>query len=107
MNDISKVSASAATPAGEPSITSLKSQMSLYSQYANATGQAGADYKALQFAIQTHNVTEAQAAMARLRRDSQASGAAKVNASQDADGDGNASPGGISNADGNKIDTTA
>jgi len=101
MNDISKVSASTTAPAGQPSITSLKSQMSLYSHYANATGAAGADYKALQFAIQTHNIAEAQAALARLRRDGQSSSddspaAANTNGS-----------GGISNGNGNAINTTA
>jgi hypothetical protein len=42
----------------------------LYTQFADGSGSATADYKALQDAILTKNVSDAQTAMAALQRDS-------------------------------------
>jgi predicted negative regulator of RcsB-dependent stress response len=57
----------------QQTIASLQAQMLRYAQPANGqNSQASADYKALQTAVQSGNVSDAQAALARLKRDSQA-----------------------------------
>ena len=42
----------------------------LYTPFADGSGPGAEAYKALQYAIQTNNVSDAQAAMAELQRDS-------------------------------------
>jgi hypothetical protein len=68
MSTISSVSSAVS----QQTIALLQSQMMRYSQTANGqNSQASADYKALQSAIKSGNVSDAQAALARLQRDSQ------------------------------------
>jgi hypothetical protein len=76
MTPISGVSASATTAVSaavsQQSIASLQAQMVRYAPAAGSqNSRASADYKALQQAIQSNNVSDAQAALARLQRDSQ------------------------------------
>jgi len=67
MNPISSVSSSVS----QQTIAALQAQMARYSQAANGrNSQASSDYKALQSAIQSGNVSAAQSALARLQRDS-------------------------------------
>jgi hypothetical protein len=111
MSKIPNIPAQSSIPS-QPSLTSLKSQLSLYQQYANASGPAANDYKALQLAIQTNNIADAQAALARLRRDSQSSGqpassTSNASAPVDTDGDHDGSSSGVSGVKGNTLNTTA
>ncbi|MGO8699688.1 MAG: hypothetical protein ACLQVY_18465 [Limisphaerales bacterium] len=74
MSAISSVSINVASAISQQTIAALKAQMSRYAQAANGqNNQASADYKALQAAITSGNVSDAQTALARLQRDSQAS----------------------------------
>ena len=116
MSNISKISASGIPASGsassQPTIASLQSQLQLYSQYENGTGAATEDYKALQFAIQSNNISNAQAALARLKRDSEGSGTppsatANATVSTDNDGGSSESPAATPGVSGNSIDTTA
>lgn len=50
---------------------SLQSDLMLYSQFATGTGPAAVDYKELQYAIETQNVSQAEIELARLRQDSE------------------------------------
>jgi hypothetical protein len=57
-------------------LAALRAQLERYSQ--SALGQfssASADYKALQYAIESGNISAAQAALARLQRDSDSAAA--------------------------------
>jgi hypothetical protein len=68
MNPVSSVSSS---PSNQQTLALLQSQMVRYAQSANGhNSQASADYKALQTAITSGNVSQAQAALTRLQRDS-------------------------------------
>ncbi len=63
----------ASTAASLEAMALLQAQMLRYALAANAeAGQASVDYKALQEAIKSGNVAEAQTALSRLQRDSQA-----------------------------------
>jgi hypothetical protein len=56
-----------------PTITDLQSQLGLYSEAAGLPNSPeGSDYKALQVAIATGNLSNAQIDMARLQRDCKA-----------------------------------
>jgi len=55
-------------------IAMLEEQMFRYSEFAKGSTRASADYKALQYAILTRNIVDAQAALARLQIDSQTIG---------------------------------
>ncbi len=91
--------------------------MARYAQAANGqNSQASADYKALQAAINSGNVSDAQAALSRLQRDSKtanspaaASSPATSNASappaRDGDNDGGA--GEVKSSIGRSLNTTA
>jgi hypothetical protein len=73
MSNVSSVAntASVAAATSQVTIASLQAQMARYSQSASGqNGAASADYKALQSAITSGNVTAAQAALVRLQRDS-------------------------------------
>jgi hypothetical protein len=65
-------------PGGSSSISEqiamLEEQMFRYSEFAKGSSTASADYKALQYAISTRNIADAQAALARLQLDSQSTG---------------------------------
>ena len=77
MNPVSSASASVAAAVSAQTIASLQAQMARYSQSAGGqNSQASADYKALQAAIKSGNVSDAQAALSRLQRDSRTTGAA-------------------------------
>lgn len=54
-----------------PTIDALRSQLILYVQFANGTGPAAADFKALEYSIATGDVSDAQTELSRLRRDSE------------------------------------
>jgi hypothetical protein len=45
-----------------------------YTQFAQANPPASVDYKALEYAIETQNVSDAQSALERLQLDSQSTG---------------------------------
>jgi len=67
MNPISSVSSAAS----QQLIAALQAQMLRYSQAANGqNSSARSDYRALQAAIKSGSVSDAQAALARLQRDS-------------------------------------
>jgi hypothetical protein len=73
MNPVTNVT-NVSSAVSQQTIDALQLQMARYTQ--SAIGQdspARADYKALQAAIQSGKVTDAQAALARLQRDSQSS----------------------------------
>jgi hypothetical protein len=72
--------------------------MLLYAQYAGGTGPGAAAYKALEYAIQTNNVSGGQSALDELQRDSVPATpptSATTNSSSpvDSGGDYNGSPG--------------
>jgi len=50
---------------------SLQSDLMLYSQFATGSSPAAVDYKELQYAIETQNVSQAEIELARLRQDSE------------------------------------
>lgn len=89
--------------------------MARYSPAANSgNSQASIDYRALQTAIKSGNVSEAQAALARLQRDTKAasssgSAAASSPASSpvDSDGDRDGSSSAVQSSPENSLDTTA
>ena len=59
-------------------IGSLQAQMARYSRVANGqNSQASADYKTLQAAIKSGDVSQAQAALVRLQRDATATNTAE------------------------------
>jgi hypothetical protein len=71
MSNISSISSSPLSMSEQ--IALLEEQMFRYSQFAQGSS---ADYKALEYAIQTHDISDAQNALARLQRDSQITAAA-------------------------------
>jgi hypothetical protein len=73
--EISQSSGSSASASSSRTIAILQQQLMLYTQFANGTGPAAAAYKALEYAIQTNNVSDAQAAMAQLQSNSESAGA--------------------------------
>ena len=79
MNTVSGVSGAtsgaAATSLTEQAINMLQAQMLRY-QAETGAPPGSVDFKALQYAIDTGNIVGAQAALARLHRDSQAPAAA-------------------------------
>ncbi|HEV2456361.1 MAG TPA: hypothetical protein VGY98_19010 [Verrucomicrobiae bacterium] len=104
--------ASSAPPSIQPSIASLQSQLQFYSQYESGTGAAAEAYKALQFAIQTHNISDAQNALARLKRDSESAGttpaaAGSLNAAAGGNGGSIENSIGATGLSTNSIDATA
>ena len=113
MNPISSVTAAVS----QQTMAALQAQMARYSQTANGqNSQASADYKALQTAVKAGNVTAAQAALARLQRDSQAgksgagqpaSSSSTANSPVDSDGDQDGSGGAAKSGNASSIDVTA
>ena len=93
MNPITSVSSAVS----QQTIAALQVQMLRYTQTASGqNSQASADYKALQAAIQSGNVSDAQVALARLQRDSRSTNpaaatpagtSATANSPLDGDGD--------------------
>ncbi|MGA2555692.1 MAG: hypothetical protein ABSG04_05405 [Verrucomicrobiota bacterium] len=68
---------SVSSTANQQVIAALQAQMARYSQAANSQNtQASADYKALQAAIKSGDVSTAEAALARLQRDSRTTNSA-------------------------------
>jgi hypothetical protein len=61
--------ATAAVPSSQQTIALLEQQMMLYPQFAEGSGSGAAAYKALLYAIQTNNVSDAQSALAKLQRE--------------------------------------
>jgi hypothetical protein len=111
-NVSSPAGSSASSASSQQTIAMLQKQMMLYTQFADGSGPAAADYKALQYAIQTHNVSDAQSAMARLQRDSQAanppsSATTNSNSPVDSDGDHDGSSGEARELSGGSLNQTA
>jgi hypothetical protein len=70
---------SVASAVSQQTIASLQAQMAHYSPSANGqNSQATADYRALQAAIKSGNVSDAQASLARLQRDSKTASPAET-----------------------------
>jgi len=120
MNTISAVSSSVASSVAsavsQQTIAALQAQLAHYTQTGSGqNSQTSADYKALQNAIQSGNVSDAQTALARLQRDStpprpnaQASTpASAVNAPIDSDGDHDGSSVAVRSSTEGSLDTTA
>jgi len=91
-------------------MAALQAQLALYSQAANGqNAQAKADYKSLQSAITSGNLSQAQAALTKLQRDSKAAAsnpttpAAASPADSDGDNDGSGGPSSVEGS----LDTTA
>jgi len=107
----------ASTSSSLETIALLQAQMLRYSQMANAaSGPASSDYIALQAAIKSGNVSEAQTALFRLQRDSQAasssatSSAATTSANSspvDSDGDHDGSTGTVASSTEHSLNETA
>ena len=84
VSGISSISASAsaalasatADTASQPTITSLQSQLLLYSKFATGSGPSAIAYKDLLIAVNTGNIPDAQEALVRLQRDSLSAGPA-------------------------------
>jgi hypothetical protein len=105
-------SASASTSSSEQTIEMLEQEMTLYTQYANGSGPAATAYKALEYAIETKNVSDAQTAMADLQRDSESanspsSATANSNSTLDIGGDDDGSTGLTQELIGNTLNVTA
>jgi hypothetical protein len=77
MNDnvtpISPISSVGSLSASEQ-IELLREQMLRYTQFAQANPPGSTDYRALEYAISTQNVSDAQAALERLQLDSESAG---------------------------------
>lgn len=70
---ISAIQSSSASAADYlPTIMSLQSDLLIYSRFASGTGPAATDFKALQYAIETRNVSQAEIELSRLRQESEA-----------------------------------
>ena len=73
MNEVSGITpvGSGSNSPSQEKIALLQAQMQHYAESANASIKATADYKALQYAIRTDNISDAQADIARLRQENQ------------------------------------
>jgi hypothetical protein len=78
MSSVSSISGVSGTSTSEQ-IAMLQQRMFFYSQYAQANPPASTDYKALQNAVLTQNLSDAQEAFARLQVDSLSSAASSTN----------------------------
>lgn len=86
--------------------------MLLYPQFAEGSGPGAAAYKALQYAIQTNNVSDAQTALAKLQRDNvpaspPSSATTNSNSSVGSNGEQNGSSGQAQVVSGNSLNATA
>jgi hypothetical protein len=108
---VSNISSSVASSVSEQTLAALQAQMALYANAANGKNpQAKVAYTALQSAIQSGNISQAQAALAKLQqfsRSSPSQSAAAAPTPADTDGDNDANSGAVESANESSLDKTA
>jgi hypothetical protein len=112
MSSISNITSNVSSSVEQQTMAALQAQLSLFAQSANGQNlPARADYKALQSAITSGNVSQAQAALTKLQRDAKAASPSPATSAAsppvDSDGDHDGSQDAVKSSTAHPLDTTA